>query len=771
MGLAVKINSSVTLFLIFSSNSYFTMNKIFQVLLLTGVAFLITSCKSNTKVDSFENQANALINRMTLEEKIGQLIQKNGDYTNLEQLIREGKVGSVINLVNPEVVLKMQKIAIEDSRLGIPLLIGRDVIHGFRTIMPIPLGQAASWNVQLVEQAARVAATEAASQGVRWSFAPMVDVTRDPRWGRIAESFGEDHLLNGTFGAAVVRGFQDDDLSKPTSVAACVKHFAAYGWAEGGRDYNTANISENDLMDIVLPPFKMCIDAGATSIMTAFNEINGIPATGHAPLVNDLLRRKWNFDGVVLSDWESVTQMEVHGYTPNKKESALKAMQATVDMEMASTSFETFLPELVKTGKISENEIDNAVRRILTLKFKLGLFENPYAHTGNFPELLNATHLETAKKLAQESAVLLKNNNVLPISNKVKRIAIIGPLAHAPHDQLGTWVFDGNKNDAITPLQSLTKMASEKGIKVYYHRALELSRSQTIINVQAIIRDVKQSDLVLLFLGEESILSGESHCLANIDLPGAQMELVKLVASTGKPLVATIMAGRPVTFEKVEPAMNAILYVWHPGTMAGPAISDLLFGVVSPSGKLPVTFPRHVGQIPIYYNHKNTGKPASSKTWEKLNDIPAEAPQLSIGNTSHYLDYGFEPMYPFGYGLSYSSFEISEVKIDQSKLKIGDTLVVSAKLKNTGNCLAAEVVQLYTHQLFGSRTRPVKELRAFQKVELAAGEAVDVMFHLNTQTLGFHNPEMKFVVESGIYNLWLGNSSNTGERLEFELLK
>jgi beta-glucosidase len=747
------------------------MNKIFRVLLLLGVAFFVITCKSTNDNKSIDNQVNTLINRMTIDEKIGQLMQKNGDHPSLNQLIEEGKVGSVINQVNPEVVLKMQKIAVEKSRLGIPLLIGRDVIHGFKTIMPIPLGQAASWNVKLVEQAARVAATEAASQGVRWSFAPMIDVNRDPRWGRIAESFGEDHLLNGTFGAAVVRGFQGNDLSNPTSLAACVKHFAAYGWAEGGRDYNTANISENDLMDIVLPPFKMCVDAGAASIMTAFNEINGIPATGHAQLNNDLLRKKWKFEGVVLSDWESVTQMEVHGYTPNQNESAFKAMQATVDMEMTSTSYETFLPELVKNGRISEKQIDDAVRRILTLKFKLGLFENPYAHTGNFPELLNANHLEIAKNLARESAVLLKNNGVLPISDKVKRIAIIGPMAHAPHDQLGTWVFDGNKNDAITPLQSLTKMANEKGIEIFYHRGLELSRSQNITNTQSILRDVKRSDLVLLFLGEESILSGESHCLANIDLPGAQMELVKLIAATGKPVVATIMAGRPVTFEIVEPFMNAILYAWHPGTMAGPAISDLLFGVVSPSGKLPVTFPRHVGQIPIYYNHKNTGKPASSKTWEKLNDIPAEAPQLSIGNTSHYLDYGFEPMYPFGYGLSYSTFEISEVTILANQLKVGETLTVKAKLKNTGKYQASEVVQLYTRQLFGSRTRPVKELRAFQKVGLNPGESVDVMFQLNTQSLGFHNPEMKYVVEEGKYKLWLENSSNSGEKMEFELLK
>ena len=746
------------------------MNKIFSILLLAALAVSFNACKSNQK-DDVDSQVENLLSKMTLEEKIGQLIQKNGDHPNLNELIKEGRIGSVLNEVNPIKVKEIQRVAVEESRLGIPLLIGRDVIHGFRTIMPIPLGQAATWNVNLVEKGARVAAVEAASQGVRWSFAPMIDVTRDPRWGRIAESFGEDHLLNGLFGAAVVRGFQGNDLSNPTSIAACAKHFAAYGWAEGGRDYNTANISENDLYDIILPPFKMVIDAGAASIMTAFNEINGVPATGHVPLLRDLLRNEWGFQGVVLSDWESVTQMVTHGYTPNQKESAYKAITGTVDMEMASTAYETYLLELIKEKRVSEKLVDDAVRRILKLKFQLGLFSNPYAHMDSFPELLNTDHLQVSKELAQESAVLLKNNGALPISNDVKRIAVIGPLADAPHDQLGTWVFDGKKDDAITPLQSLKKMAKEHGVELYYHRALELSRSKNIMDRQAILRDVKRADLVLLFIGEESILSGESHCLANIDLPGAQMELVEIVATLRKPIVATIMAGRPVTFEKVEPLMDAVLYAWHPGTMAGPALAELLFGVVSPSGKLPVTFPRHVGQIPMYYNHKRTGKPASDGTWERLDDIPAEAPQLSIGNTSHYLDYGFEPMYPFGFGLSYSSFEIFDVTIENPRVKVGETIRVNAKLKNTGRYEAVEVVQLYTHQLFGSRTRPVKELRAFEKVTLKPDELTEINFQLNTNDLGFHNPEMNFVVEPGLYNLWVGNSSVDGVKLEFEIVQ
>ena len=720
-------------------------------------------------MEIMDNQIDVLLARMTLQEKIGQLIQKNGDHPGLEQHIREGKVGSVLNQVDPKSVSGIQNIAVGESRLGIPLLIGRDVIHGFRTIMPIPLGQAASWNPDLVEKAARVAAVEAASQGVRWSFAPMVDVTRDPRWGRIAEGFGEDHYLNGVFGAAVVRGFQGEDLSHPSSIAACVKHFAAYGWAEGGRDYNTVSIPENDLHDIILPPFKMSLDAGAATIMTAFNEINGIPATGHKPLLNDLLREQWGFQGVVLSDWESVIQMLVHGYASNHEEAAYRAIQASVDMEMASTAYEDHLPELLRNGRIDEKQIDEAVRRVLRLKFELGLFDNPCAHEGEFPELLNQDHLEVSKKLAEESIVLLKNEIVLPVSDKVKRITVIGPLADAPHDQLGTWIFDGRKEDAITPLQSLRQKAEQKGIDLYYHRGLKISRSMEIIDQKAIRQDVDKSDLVLLFLGEESILSGESHCLANIDLPGAQMELVRLVAKSGKPVVAVIMAGRPVTFEKVEPMMDAIFYAWHPGTMAGPAIADLLFGNSSPSGKLPVTFPRHVGQIPLYYNHKNTGKPPRRESWIPLHEIPVEARQLSIGNTALYLDYGFEPMYPFGYGLSYTSFEIVEVHMLNKRLKRGDDLIVSARIVNTGKFEGAEVVQLYSRQLVGSRTRPVRELRAFQKVWLAPGESEEILFRLPAANLGFFDSEMKFAVEPGSYQLWVGNSSVSGTELEFEI--
>lgn len=731
------------------------------------LAWGFTACSSSTSSDETEKKVEALLAQMTLDEKIGQLMQVNGDHPQLEELIAQGKIGSVINQPDREKNFHLQKIATQNSRLGIPLLIGRDVIHGFRTIMPIPLGQAASWNVELVEQASRIAATEAASQGIRWSFAPMIDVTRDPRWGRIAEGFGEDPLLNGLLGAAVVKGFQTNNLADPTTLAACVKHFAAYGWAEGGRDYNSANIPDNLLNDIVLPPFKMCHDAGAASIMTAFNDINGIPATGHKALLRDKLRKEWGFQGVVLSDWESLTQMVTHGYAADNKQAALIAMEAGLDMEMASQAYQNHLRELLDERKIKINLIDDAVRRILKLKFQLGLFDYPFAHMEEFPELLDPRHLQVSEKLAEESFVLLKNKPILPIGKNIRSITIAGPLAHAPHDQLGTWIFDGKKEDAITPLDAIMLYAKENDISIRYHRALELSRSKEITGKNELLRDARNSDLILLFIGEESILSGESHCLANIDLPGAQEELVKLLASTGKPLAAIIMAGRPLTFEKVEPYLDAILYAWHPGTMAGPALCNILFGKSSPSGKLPVTFPRHVGQIPIYYSHNNTGKPAFDHTWERLDDIPAEAPQLSIGNTSHYLDYGFEPMYPFGYGLSYSTFELSELKIENNEVKNGETLKFSLLLTNTGQMEAAEVVQVYTRQYFGSRARPVKELRDFKKITLAPGASQTLHIEIDTKNLGFHNPEMKYVTEPGKYKLMIGNSSITTLETDF----
>ncbi|MBN1926435.1 MAG: glycoside hydrolase family 3 C-terminal domain-containing protein [Prolixibacteraceae bacterium] len=730
---------------------------IIKVLLFS---FTILSCSPGEKENTFEKKADKLLQKMTLDEKIGQLVQKNGGSFS-DSLVKAGGIGSVLNEISVERQNHIQRIAMEDSRLGIPILFARDVIHGFNTIMPIPLAQAATWNPALIEQGARVAATEAASSGIKWTFSPMIDITRDPRWGRIAECLGEDSYLTSEMGAAMVRGYQGDKLSDKTSIAACVKHFAAYGWAEGGRDYNTANIPENDLRDIVLPPFKRCAAEGALSFMTSFNDINGVPATGNEFLVKDILRNEWDYTGMVVSDWVSIIQMVTHGFAPDEKASALLAMNATVDMEMASTSYETYLKELLDEGSISQKQIDNAVRRILTVKYKLGLFESPYTNPDDFPEPLNNEHLAVSKKAAIESAVLLKNDGILPVSEKIKTVAVIGPLADAPHDQLGTWIFDGSKNNSVTPLESLSEKAKSNGITLLYERGLKISRSKEISFPEKVKSISKQADLIILFLGEESILSGESHCRADIDLPGAQEELVNMVTASGKPVIAVFMAGRPLTVENVIEKTNAALYAWHPGTMAGPALTDLLWGAVSPSGKLPVTFPRHVGQIPIYYSHRTTGKPATNETWEHIDDIPVEAPQLSIGNTSHYLDYGFEPMFPFGYGLSYTTFEYQSIETDKTAYSATDTIQVSVKLINTGNYNAAEVVQLYVHDKVASRAPAVKQLKGFKKVFLKQGEKKTVIFNLPVSSLGFHNLAMKYMVEPGEFEIMAGGSSDT----------
>jgi beta-glucosidase len=726
--------------------------------LITGI--VIVSCsEKNVEMSVVDSKVNELIGKMTLDEKIGQLVQKNGDGFS-DSLIIAGGLGSILNPKNLEDINRVQKIAKEQSRLGIPILFARDVIHGYKTIMPIPLGLASTWNTELVKAGARVAATEAASKGIRWTFSPMIDVSRDPRWGRIAEGFGEDTYLTSLMGVAMIHGYQGENLADKTSIAACAKHLAAYGWAEGGRDYNSANISEYDLRDVVLPPFKMASDAGALSMMTSFNDISGVPATGNKKLVNNILREEWGFEGLVVSDWVSIIQICTHGVAENNKVAARLAMDATVDMDMASPAYETHLKELINEKVISEKQIDEAVARILKVKFLLGLFDNPYTNTEDFPALLNDNHLQVAKQAAIESAVLLKNqDNILPIKNSIKKVAIIGPLANSPHDQMGTWVFDGEKKNSVTPLTSLLEYGEKNGVKIIFEQALEISRSKAISNPASVAKAAREADVVLLFLGEESILSGESHCLANIDLPGAQEELVKLVQSNNPNTVAIIMAGRPVTFEPVLDKLKGIVYFWHPGTMGGPAITDLLFGTVSPSGKLPVTFPRHVGQIPIYYNFRNTGKPANDGTWERYDDIPVEAPQLSIGNTSHYLDYGFEPMYPFGFGLSYSSFEYKNLKLDKESYAVKDRVKVTVELTNTGEYDASETVQLYIRDVVASRARPLKELKGFQKIFLKKGESRLIEFLLDTDQLAFYNIDMLRVVEPGEFHVFVGGSS------------
>ncbi|MGB5627433.1 MAG: glycoside hydrolase family 3 N-terminal domain-containing protein, partial [Woeseiaceae bacterium] len=654
----------------------------------------------------------ALLGEMTLAEKIGQMSQRNAsddDITeNLRDSIEAGRVGSVINQVDVDTVNELQRIAVRQSRLGIPLMVGRDVIHGFKTVMPIPLGQAATWNPALVEQGASIAALEAATVGINWTFAPMIDISRDARWGRIAESLGEDAFLASELAAAMVRGFQGDDLSKRGTIAACAKHFAGYGASESGRDYATTNIPENELRNVYLRPFKAAVDAGVTSLMTSFSDINGVPGTANAFLLRQVLRDEWGFKGLVVSDWDSVRQLQIHGLTENDLESAFEAVTAGVDMEMHGDAYRNHLARLVEEGRVSIESIDTAVANILRAKFRLGLFENPYTNPSELPPIASKQALETAKKAALQSVVMLKNDHgVLPLSaTELSSVAVIGPLADAPYEQLGTWIFDGDAELSITPMHAIHSLVGHD-LDVRYLRAMANSRSRASDSFDEAVAIASESDAVILFLGEESILSGEAQSRADISLPGDQAELVRRIRETGKPVVAVILAGRPLTLTNIVDQVDAILFAWHPGTMGGPAIADLLFGVESPSGKLPATFPRMVGQIPIYYNQKNTGKPPSPDTVVHIDDIDAHAPQLSFGMTAFHLDAGYTPLYAFGHGLSYAEFEYRNIEVSAHEVGLGDTVTVSAELMNTGDVAAEEVVQLYVRDLVGNVTRPI----------------------------------------------------------------
>lgn len=715
--------------------------------------------------------AKELLSRMSLAEKIGQMSQVNGGAGDLYQRIREGRVGSIINEVDVETVNELQRVAMQESRLGIPLLIGRDVIHGFKTIFPIPLGQAASWNPSLVKAAARIAANEASSVGINWTFAPMIDISRDPRWGRVAESLGEDPQLCGELGAAMFAGFQGDKLDNLGAIAACAKHFAGYGAVESGMDYNTVNIPENELRNVYLRPFKKVSEAGVASFMASFSDLNGVPASGNEFLMRQVLREEWGFKGVVVSDWESIKELAVHGFTANDKESALAALNAGIDMEMASSTYADHLSTLLEEHKIDLQQIDSMVLNILNLKFKLGLFDNPYTNPNDFPQLINKQHLQAAKALAQESCVLLKNDkHTLPLSSKrLNSLAVIGPLADDGYEQMGTWVFDGEARHSQTCLKAILAQAGDE-LEVRWARGLATSRSKSHEEFDAAVQIADQSDAVVMFLGEESILSGEAHCRADIDLPGHQAELIERIAATGKPIVLVVLAGRPLTLAGVIDKVDALLYAWHPGTMAGPAIAELLFGVTSPSGKLPISFPRAVGQIPIYYSKKNTGRPPSHESITHIDDIDGAAVQTSLGMSSFHLDVGFTPLYPFGYGLSYSQYEYSDIALSASRISLGDTLHISAQLRNIGEFEAQEVVQLYIRDLVGNVTRPVKELKGFKKISLKPGQSQTVSFSLHTDELAFYNQRMQLVTELGEFHVWIGGSSNAELWSEFEIV-
>jgi beta-glucosidase len=725
--------------------------------------------------DTVDDRVEELLSRMTLAEKIGQMVQINnfnGEIPEqLKQRLREGRIGSMLNEVIPQTSLEIQRIAVEESRLGIPLIMGRDVIHGFRTIFPIPLGQAATWDAELVRNCARIAAEEAASAGFHWTFAPMMDIARDPRWGRIAESFGEDPYLASILAAAMVHGFQGDDLSAPNTIAACAKHFAGYGAAEGGRDYDTANIPEGLLRDVYLPPFKAAVDAGVATIMTSFNEINGVPSSGNTHLLRNILREEWGFKGFVVSDWAAMAEMIEHGFCKDLKDVALKSITAGVDMEMQSTTYTDFLEGLVTRGVVPEHLVDEAVRDILRIKFRLGLFEKPSPYSAKIMDRPGAPSLELAKRAAMESVVLLKNENkLLPLSQDIKSIAVIGPMADDPYEILGTWNRDGKIEDTVTPFAAIRSLLGNSA-QVHFAPGLPCTRSREKSGFATAVEQAKKSDAVLVFVGEEAILTGEAHSRAHLNLPGAQDELIAELAKTLKPVVLVILAGRPLTIGNIVEKAEAILYAWHPGTMGGPALADLIFGIESPSGKLPVTFPKAEGQIPVYYSHKNTGRPPANRKLTMIDDIPLRAYQGSLGDAARYLDIGYEPLYPFGYGLSYTEFKYDDLHLSTSKAGIGETIRVSVKLTNIGSMEADEIVQLYVRDLVGSLTRPVKELKGFQKVRLRPKESRIVSFDLSTATLGFYNLDVKYIVEPGHFFLWVGGDSQSGLKAEFEVVE
>lgn len=717
-----------------------------------------------------------LLKEMTLREKIGQMSQfagRNGLPEDLKQAIRNGEVGSILNEVDPEVLNEIQRIAVEESRLGIPVIIGRDVIHGFQTMFPIPLAQACSWNPDLIEKGARVSATEAASVGINWTFAPMIDVTRDPRWGRIAESLGEDSYLCSELGKAMVRGFQGNDLSKKDSIAACAKHFAGYGYSEAGKDYAYVNISENEMRNMVLPPFKAAADQGVATFMTAFSDINGIPASANEFLLKKILREEWNYDGFVVSDWDSIVQLITHGFTKDEKGAAYEAVTAGVDMEMASHTYLHNLENLVREGRISEESINQSVRRILEIKMKLGLFDNPHVNASDFPERGNEDHLHAAKEAAVQSCVLLKNDyQTLPLrKEKLRNIAIIGPLADDGFEQMGTWTFDGVEDWCVTPLAAIKKELEGSDIHIRYAKGLHNSRSHDKNGFDEALRIASESETVIMFMGEEAILSGEAHCRADINLPGAQNALLEEISKLGKSTILVVMAGRPLILDHTRHLVNSMMYAWHPGTMGGEAISDLLFGKEIPSGKLPVSFPKAVGQIPIYYNQRNSGKPATHHSFTHIDHIPERAHQTSVGNTSFHMDAGFEPCYPFGFGLSYTHFHYHHIWLSSDTMKPGESIEVYAEISNHGEFDATEVVQLYIRDLVGSITRPVKELKGFKRVHIKKDKTETVCFKLHSDDLAFYGRDNRLKTEPGNFDVWVGGDSNTELKTSFGIVE
>jgi len=721
--------------------------------------------------ETIDQKVNALLKKMTIEEKIGQLNQYTGDNSatgpitinpNKQAEIKAGIIGSMLNVVGTKYTRQYQELAMQ-SRLKIPLLFGQDVIHGYKTTFPLPLAEAASWDLQAIELAARVAATEAAASGIHWTFAPMVDIGRDPRWGRVMEGAGEDTYLGSKIAYARVKGFQGNKLGDLNSVMACVKHFAAYGAAVGGRDYNSVDMSERMLWETYLPPFKAALDAGAATFMNSFNDLNGIPATGNVHLQRDILKGKWNFQGFVVSDWGSIGEMVAHGYSEDLKAAALSAITAGSDMDMESNAYRYHLAELVKEGKVPVELIDDAVKRILRKKFELGLFEDPYRYSDQKradKALNNPEHRKAALDVAQKSIVLLKNENeTLPLSKNLKTIAFIGPMVKEYKENMGFWSVELPEVDynkwIVSQWDGLQNKVG-KNTKLLYAKGCEVDGDNKDGFAEA-VATAKQADVVILSIGERRDMSGEAKSRSNLHLPGVQEDLVKAIQATGKPVVVLVNAGRPLIFNWTADNVPAIVYTWWLGTEAGNAIANVLFGDYNPSGKLPMTFPREIGQVPIYYNHYSTGRPAKNEN--------------ETNYVSAYIDLKNSPKFPFGYGLSYTKFNYSGLKLSSTKMKNNETIKVSFQLSNVGKVAGEEVVQLYLKDKFGSVVRPILELRDFQKVKLNAGESKTIEFTIDKEKLSFYNDKLEFIAEAGDFEVMIGASSaDIKLKSDFELL-
>jgi beta-glucosidase len=728
---------------------------------------------------SVDQRVDSLMAKMTLEEKVGQMNLYNGfwDVTGPTpeagtaklkyEHLRKGWVGAMLSVRGTKNVKEVQRIAVEETRLGIPLLIGFDVIHGYKTLSPIPLAEAASWDLDAIEKSARVAATEASAAGINWTFAPMVDISRDPRWGRVMEGGGEDPYLGSKIASARVQGFQGDDLTAINSIAACAKHFAAYGFSEAGKEYNSVDIGTSTLYNTVLPPFKAAADSGVKSFMNSFNELNGVPVTGSEFLQRDILKGDWGFEGLVVSDWASINELIFWGHAKDKREAAIIASRAGSDLDMEGYVYVQELVKLVQDGVVKERIIDDAVRRILKVKFELGLFDNPYKYCDPENEkamIGKAEHHEAVLDVAKKSIVLLKNEgNILPFKKEGQKIALIGPLAADKNSPLGSWRIASDDNTAVSVLEGMEKytgnsLTHAKGVDLVvgptaFIEEIEVNTTNRD-GMDAAVETAKTADVVVMVLGEHGFQSGEGRSRTNLDLPGLQQELLEAVYAVNKNIVLVLNNGRPLAVEWAAKHIPAIVEGWQLGTQSGNAIAQILYGDYNPSGKLPMTFPRNVGQVPIYYNHKSTGRP------ENTNDNVF---------WSHYIDEENSPLWPFGYGLSYTTFEYKNFKVHGKDFAIGEDIKVTVEVTNTGNYDGKEVVQLYIRDLFGSITRPVKELKGFELVHFKKGETKTIEFTLTKKELGFFNNQGKHIVEAGDFEVFVGGSSATQLKETFAL--